>query len=46
MQEHTVGQGKQDHETVVEQAKDEQISAFIRDKYKSTSDGDGSGETK
>ena len=29
-----MGQGKQDNESAVEQAKDEQISDFIRGKYK------------
>jgi len=32
-----MGQGPQDNESAVEQAKDEQISDFIRSKYKSTS---------
>ena len=31
-----MGGGKQDNESALEQAKDEQISDFIRDKYKST----------
>jgi len=35
-QEKVLGQGPQDNESAVEQAKDEQISEFIRDKYKST----------
>jgi hypothetical protein len=30
-----MGAGLQDNESAVEQAKDEQISDFIRDKYKS-----------
>ena len=33
MQEKLLGQGPQDNESAVEQAKDEQISDFIRDKY-------------
>ena len=35
-QETFLGQGKQDNESAIEQAKDEQISDFIRAKYKST----------
>lgn len=35
-----MGQGAQDNESAVEQAKDEQISDFIRSKYKSTTGGD------
>ncbi|KAL9112404.1 MAG: hypothetical protein Q9227_003246 [Pyrenula ochraceoflavens] len=35
VQEKVLGQGPQDNETAVEQAKDEAISDFIRDKYKS-----------
>ena len=33
-QEKFMGAGPQDNESAVEQAKDEQISDFIRDKYK------------
>jgi len=40
VQEKFLGQGKQDNESAVEQAKDEQISDFIRDKYKSTTGKD------
>ena len=40
VQQYGLGQGKQDHESAVEQAKDEQISDFIRDKYKSTTGSD------
>ena len=40
MQEYGLGQGKQDNESAVEQAKDEQISDFIRGKYKSTTGSD------
>ncbi len=36
VQEKFLGQGKQDDENAVEQAKDEQISDFIRGKYKET----------
>lgn len=36
VQEHVLGQGPQDNESAVEQAKDEQISDFIRDQYKNT----------
>ena len=36
VQEHVLGQGPQDNESAVEQAKDEQISDFIRDQYKKT----------
>ena len=35
-QEKVLGQGPQDNESAVEQAKDEQISNFIRRKYKDT----------
>ena len=35
VQENFLGQGKQDNESAVEQAKDEQISDFIRGQYKS-----------
>jgi len=35
VQEKFMGQGKQDNESAVEQAKDEQISDFIRGQYKS-----------
>jgi hypothetical protein len=36
VQEKFLGQGPQDNENAIEQAKDEQISDFIRDKYKGT----------
>ena len=39
-QEKVLGQGPQDNESAVEQAKDEQISDFIRAKYKSTTGSD------
>ncbi|KZF24759.1 hypothetical protein L228DRAFT_245763 [Xylona heveae TC161] len=35
-QQYALGQGPQDNESAVEQAKDEQISDFIRSQYKST----------
>jgi hypothetical protein len=35
-QEKILGQGPQDNESAIEQAKDEQISDFIRAKYKQT----------
>ena len=35
-----MGGGKQDNESAFEQAKDEQISDFIRDKYKSATGSD------
>lgn len=35
-----MGGGKQDDESAVEQAKDEQISDFIRGKYKDTTGSD------
>lgn len=35
-----MGEGQQSNETAVEQAKDEQISDFIRDKYKSGTGSD------
>jgi hypothetical protein len=34
VQEKVLGQGPQDNESAVEQAKDEQISDFIRGQYK------------
>jgi len=40
VQEKFLGQGPQDNESAVEQAKDEQISDFIRNKYKSTTGSD------
>ncbi|TVY46896.1 hypothetical protein LOCC1_G002192 [Lachnellula occidentalis] len=39
-QEKVLGQGPQDNESAVEQAKDEQISDFIRGKYKQTAGSD------
>ncbi|KAF2154504.1 hypothetical protein K461DRAFT_275627 [Myriangium duriaei CBS 260.36] len=39
-QEKVLGQGPQDNESAVEQAKDEQISDFIRSKYKDTTGSD------
>ena len=35
-----MGAGKQDNESAIEQAKDEQISDFIRAQYKSTTGKD------
>jgi hypothetical protein len=40
VQERILGQGPQDNESAVEQAKDEQISDFIREKYRSTTGSD------
>lgn len=40
VQQYGLGQGPQDNESAVEQAKDEQISDFIRGKYKSTTGED------
>ncbi|KAG8168354.1 hypothetical protein KVR01_001103 [Diaporthe batatas] len=40
VQENVLGQGKQDNESAVEQAKDEQISDFIRGQYKNTTGKD------
>ena len=40
VQEKFMGGGAQDNESAVEQAKDEQISDFIRSKYKSTTGSD------
>ncbi|KAI9724530.1 MAG: hypothetical protein M1812_000598 [Candelaria pacifica] len=40
VQEHFMGQGPQNNESAVEQAKDEQISDFIRGQYKSTTGKD------
>jgi hypothetical protein len=40
VQERFLGQGKQDNESAIEQAKDEQISDFIRKQYKSTTGKD------
>ncbi|KUI61528.1 hypothetical protein VP1G_08708 [Cytospora mali] len=39
-QEHVLGQGPQSNESAIEQAKDEQISDFIRGQYKSTTGKD------
>ena len=39
-QQKVLGQGPQDNESAVEQAKDEQISDFIRREYKSTTGSD------
>ncbi|OAP55764.1 hypothetical protein AYL99_09916 [Fonsecaea erecta] len=40
VQEKFLGQGPQNNESALEQAKDEQISDFIRDKYKSSTGKD------
>ena len=40
VQEKVMGQGAQDNESAVEQAKDEQISDFIRGQYKTTTGSD------
>lgn len=40
VQEKFLGQGPQDNESAIEQAKDEQISDFIRGQYKSTTGKD------
>lgn len=40
MQEKFMGQGAQNNESAVEQAKDEQISDFIRGQYKSATGSD------
>lgn len=40
VQEKFLGQGAQNNESAVEQAKDEQISDFIRGQYKSATGGD------
>jgi len=40
VQEKFLGQGAQDNESAVEQAKDEQISDFIRKQYKDRTGGD------
>ncbi|KAI1171728.1 hypothetical protein F4777DRAFT_582606 [Nemania sp. FL0916] len=40
VQENVLGQGDQSNESAAEQAKDEQISDFIRDQYKKTSGTD------
>jgi len=40
VQEKVLGQGPQDNEGAIEQAKDEQISDFIRNKYKSSTGSD------
>jgi hypothetical protein len=39
-QERVLGQGPQDNESAAEQAKDEAMSDFIRDKYKGTAGSD------
>ncbi|KAI1653967.1 hypothetical protein F4813DRAFT_237672 [Daldinia decipiens] len=40
VQQHVLGQGDQSNESAVEQAKDEQISDYIRDQYKKTTGSD------
>ncbi|KAI9767576.1 MAG: hypothetical protein M1840_005613 [Geoglossum simile] len=40
VQERILGQGPQDNESAIEQAKDERISDFIRSKYKSATGKD------
>ncbi|RQM04954.1 hypothetical protein DH86_00003878, partial [Scytalidium sp. 3C] len=40
VQQDVLGQGPQDNESALEQAKDEQISDFIRKEYKSTTGSD------
>jgi hypothetical protein len=40
VQEKFLGQGAQDNESAAEQAKDEQISDFIRGQYKTTTGSD------
>jgi hypothetical protein len=40
VQEKFLGQGAQDNESAMEQAKDEQISDFIRDKYRTATGSD------
>ncbi|KAH0555619.1 hypothetical protein GP486_006436 [Trichoglossum hirsutum] len=40
VQERILGQGPQDNESAIEQAKDEKISDYIRDRYKSTTGSD------
>lgn len=40
MQEKVLGQGQQSNETAAEQAKDEAVSDYIRDKYKGTTGSD------
>ncbi|CAE6430519.1 unnamed protein product [Rhizoctonia solani] len=39
-QQHILGQGDQSNESAIEQAKDEQISDFIRSQYKNTTGKD------
>lgn len=39
-QEKVLGQGDQSNESAAEQAKDEAISDFVRDQYKSTTGSD------
>ncbi|RYP46905.1 hypothetical protein DL768_006939 [Monosporascus sp. mg162] len=40
VQQHVLGQGDQSNESAAEQAKDEQISDFVRGQYKSTTGSD------
>lgn len=40
VQQYGLGQGPQDNESAIEQAKDEQISDFIRGQYKSNTGKD------
>jgi hypothetical protein len=39
-QEKVLGQGPQDNESAIEQAKDEQVSDFLRGQYKGTTGKD------
>ena len=40
VQEKALGQGPQNNESAIEQAKDEQISDYLRGQYKSTTGSD------
>jgi len=46
VQERVLGQGPQDNESAIEQAKDEQISDYIRGSYKSVTGSNFPGEDK
>ncbi|KAL1956154.1 hypothetical protein VTO42DRAFT_7589 [Malbranchea cinnamomea] len=46
VQQRFMGQGPQDNESAIEQAKDEQISDFIRGKYKGVTGSDFPGKDK
>lgn len=46
VQEHVLGQGPQDNESALEQAKDDKVAGFVRDQYKSRTGNDVPGSKK